>query len=158
MGAQQQLCKIYQAPLMADLFISLIDSLMRDLKKVVARRHLMSTPTLIFLTVDKPGRLPRRPFFFIDVLGFHDAFDQTHLIVTVDNLKVLWQFGFSPMHAQQPVRQSMEGTHPHRACGDVQQGFRSCTKFSRSFIGERYGQNAVWGHTLHVDKPGNTVH
>ena len=143
MGAQQQLCKIHQSPLIADLFISMIDSLVRDLKEVVSGRHLMSAFTLIFLTVDKPGRLPRGPFFFINVLRLHDALDQTHLIIIVDNLKVLRQFGFGPVHAQKPVRQSMKGTHPHRAGGDIQQGFRSCTKFSRGFVGKRHGQNAV---------------
>ena len=56
-AARRKICK----PLVADLLISLIDSLMRDLKKVVSRHYLVSAFALIFLTVDKPGRL-REPF------------------------------------------------------------------------------------------------
>ena len=75
MGAQQQFGKIDQAALIANLFIGLINALMGNLKQVFTGGHFVGTLALIFLAVDEPSGLSSGPFFFINVLGFHDALD-----------------------------------------------------------------------------------
>jgi len=54
---------------------------------------MLRAQTFVFFAVDVPHRLTRGPLFIVDVQGFDQAFDQTYLVITVEDLEILWQIG-----------------------------------------------------------------
>ena len=73
---------------------------------------MRSTTTFVFLAIDVPLYLLRRIAAVVDIVFFHQTLDQTHLIITVEYLKILRQFRFPPVLFQQAVCQTMKGTYP----------------------------------------------
>ena len=117
----------------------------------------MSAAAFVFLTIDKPSRLSCRPFLLINIQSFHNALEQANLIIAIKDLEILWQLGFRPMHAQQSVRQTVEGAYPHGACRHIEQTFSARTQFCRGFVSKRYCKNAVRRDTFDLNQPRNTV-
>ncbi len=157
-AAQQQLGKVHQPAVLAHALVALVDLFVRDLKQVIARGDVSCPPPLVFLRVDEPDRLTGGPFLLVDVQCPHDALDQTQLIVGIEDLKVLLQPRFLPVHAQEPMGDAVERAHPHGANGQIEQRFDPRAHLCGRLVGEGDGQNAVGGYPLGLDQPGDAMH
>ena len=76
-GSQQQFTKIHQAALLAELLVLAVD-LQHGIGEVIARilLNMIRPQTLIFLAVDKPLGLFRRPLAFVNLELPHHPLDQ----------------------------------------------------------------------------------
>ncbi|CRZ38966.1 Uncharacterised protein [Vibrio cholerae] len=92
--------------------------------------------SFIFLIVDPPRDLACRPLFIIQIVRFDEAFEQTLLIVTVDDLKIFQQLSVEIMGAQNTMANTVESTTPHARGGAMHQLFNSATHFGCSFVGK----------------------
>ncbi len=126
----------------------------------IARRHLhvRGTQPFIFLRIDEPLRLARRPAGLIQIQFPADALDQAQLIVTVENLEILRQASFFPVCLQQPVSEAMESAHPHAVGRQPQHFLEARAHLARRLVGKRYRENGPGRHILGANQPGNTVH
>ena len=131
---------------------------MGDLVQVFSIGYFTGALTFVFLAINKPSGLTGRPLFLINILGLHDAFDQSNLIVTVDNLEILGQFGLGPMHAQQSMSQAVKGADPHGTSRHIEQRLGTGAQLRRRLVGKRHRKDAMRGNPLHIDQPRNTMH
>ena len=118
---------------------------------------LRPTP-LILALVDKPLQLLRWPFRLVQVHGLEYPADQSLLVLRIQDLEALWQPCLLPVPTQQTMRQPMKGAHPHAGCRRFDQLFDAFTHLAGSLVGEGHGKNGVWGQTLDIDQPGDTMH
>ena len=77
--------------------------------------------------------------------------DQTHLVIAVEDLKILRQFGFCPVHTQQSMSKTVKSANPHRAGGHVEQTFRTRSQFCCGFIRESHRKDAVGRYVFDFD-------
>ena len=136
-----------------DLFIACQDLLVRDLERgrhrraTCARRRPSS-----FCPLMNHAALARGPLLLVDVERTHDPLDQPELIVAVDDLEVLRELRFLPMHPQQPMGEPWNvPTHIERT-ENVQQLFDAGAHLGCRLVGERDRQQAVWRDCLHIDQ------
>ena len=99
------------------------------------------TTAFVFLAIDKPLNLLGRVATVIDVVFFHQTFDQAHLIIAIENLKVLRQLCFTPVLLQQAVSESVKGSHPKPIGRLVQNLFNPGAHFTRGLIGKGHGHD-----------------
>ena len=85
------------------------------LHRVAEALNMVRAQPFVFLTVDVPHRLTRRPLFLVKVHRLDQTLQQTELVFAVEDLKILRQVGVHMMRAQQAVRQAVEGANPHAA-------------------------------------------
>ena len=157
-GAQQQLGEVHQPGAVAGFLIGLIDLLPGLLDRIAVALNMMRAQPFIFLAVDVPHRLARRPLFLIEVHRLNQTLQQTQLVFAVEDLKVLRQVGIQMVRAQQTVRQAVEGAHPHAALGGAHQLADTVTHLRRRFVGKGHRHNGIRGTVLHAQQPGDTVH
>ena len=65
---------------------------------------MASAQAFIFLSVDKPLSLLGWPSRLVEIQLPTDPLHHPELIITVENLKLLGQAGFTPMCLEEPVR------------------------------------------------------
>ena len=157
-AAQQQFGEIDQAPFIAQRLVALVDALVGDLKEVVAVRQRSGAASFILVLVDGPNRLAHRPAVLIDVQRPHHPLDQPLLVVGIEDLEVLRQPRFLPVHAQQAVGDAMEGAHPKRADRDAQQGIDPLAHLRRRLVGEGHRQQAIGRDAFGFDQPSDAMH
>ena len=143
MCTQQQFGKVHQTGAIAGFLIGLIDVLPGLLYRVAKALNMVRAQPFIFLTVDVPHGLTRRPLLLIEVHRLDQAFQQTELVFTVEDLEVLWQVGVHMVRTQQAVRQTVEGAHPHAALARAHQLRDTVTHLCRRFVGERHRHNGI---------------
>ncbi len=85
------------------------------------------------------------------------------MIVAVENLEILGQPGILPMRLEQPMRQPVEGTHPHaagihRLAGIGQQRFQAGAHFPRGLVGKGDRHDGVGRYLLDLNQPGDPMH
>ena len=154
-AAQEQLGEIHHAALLAKRLVGGVDALVGFLE-VISARHLAGASAGFLGGIDEADGLPRRPLLLVQFQRAQHTLHQTHLIVRVDDLEVLRQSGFLPMHPQQPVRDAVERAHPHRRCGH--QRLRPPAHLGRRLVGEGDGQDAVGRDVLGGHQPGDAMH
>ncbi len=103
MGAQQQLSKIHQPGSVAGFLISLINAQPGLLDRVAIAVDMVWPQPLVFLAVDVPHRLTRRPLFLVQIQCFDQPLKQPQLIFAVQNLEILRQSRIQMMRAQQTM-------------------------------------------------------
>jgi len=162
-GAQQQLGKVHQTAAPAVFLVGAIDRQHGAHKRVALIDNMLGPQALVFLTVDIPLGLAEGPLAVIQLQALIDPLDQAQLIVAVQNLEVLGQPGILPVGLEQPVRQAVEGAHPHGAGIDrltslVQKGFQAPAHFPGRLVGKGHGHDGVGRGLLDLDQPGNAVH
>ena len=102
---------------------------------------MVRAQTLVFLGVDVPLCLTRRPATLVEIEFSTNALDEAQLIVGIQDLKILRQPGFTPVRLEQAVGEAMEGAHPHPLCADSEHLLDAGAHLAGSFIGERDGEN-----------------
>ncbi len=112
MRPQQNLTKIDQPVTLTVLLIDVVELVQLTGKGVGRWDDMSGTTTFVFLAVDVPLDLFGWITTVVDIVLFHQALDQTYLIIAIQNLEVLRQLRFTPMLLQQPVSKPVEGTDP----------------------------------------------
>ncbi|MNI66619.1 hypothetical protein D3C73_1221980 [compost metagenome] len=97
----------------------------------------------VLLPIDEPLGLARGPALLIEAKLTDHPLDQALLIITVEDLEVLHQTGFLPVSAQQPMRQAVEGAHPHAGRVDAQQLLNALAHLGGGLVGEGHRQDRV---------------
>ena len=105
--------------------------------------NMMRSLSFILAFVDEPGGLARGPFFLVQVQPGNNALHQPELVVCVQDLEILRQVCFLPVHAEQPVGDTMERPDPHSPNGHGQQRLDSGAHFGRRLVGKGDGEDAV---------------
>jgi hypothetical protein len=119
---------------------------------------VLRAQAFVFLPVDEPLRLTRRPALFVQAQLADHPLDQALLIVAVENLEGLGSARFLPVRPQQAVRQAVEGADPHAGRVDTHQLLDAMTHLGSGLVGEGHRQNGVRGRVFDLDQPGDTVH
>ena len=143
MCSQKQFGKVHQTGAIAGFLVGLIHVLPGLLDRVAEALNMMRAQPFVFLTVDVPHGLARRPLFLIKVHRLDQAFQQTELVFAVEDLEVLRQVGVHMVRAQQTVCQTVEGAHPHAALAGAHQLRNTVTHLCRCFVGERHRHNGI---------------
>ncbi len=94
---QQQFGKIDQSGAVAQLFIGFIYSQHLPLIKIAGLQHMPGPNALVFLRVDIPLRLARRPLVGIEIKRSQQALDKPQLVGGIHHLKGFRQFGLFGM-------------------------------------------------------------
>ena len=141
MGAQQQLGKVDQPGAIARLLIGLINAQPGLLHRIAVALDMMWAQPFVFLAVDVPHRLTRRPLLLIQVHRFDQALQQAQLVLAVEDLEILRQTGVKMVRAQQAVRQTMEGADPHAALAGADQLLNTVTHFRCGLVGKGHRHN-----------------
>ena len=156
--AQQQLGEIHQPGAVAGLLVGLIDLLPGLLDRVAVALNVMRAQPFIFLAVDVPHCLTRRPLLLIEIHRLNQTLQQTELVFAVEDLEILRQVGVKMMRTQQTVREAVEGAYPHAALGSAHQLADTVAHLRRRFVGKGHRHNRVRRAVLHAQQPGDTVH
>ena len=156
--AQQQLGEIHQPRAIAGFLIGLIDAQPGGLYRVVVSFDVLWPQALVFLAVDVPHRLTRRPLLLVDVQRLDDALEQPQLVVAVEDLEILRQVGFQVVGAQQTMRQAVEGADPHATLTGADQMFDTVAHFRRRLVGEGHRHDRIRRTVLHRQQPGDAMH
>lgn len=156
--AQQQLGEIHQPRPIAGFLIGLIHLLPGLLNRVAVALNMVRSQAFVFLAVDVPHRLTRRPLLLIEVHRLNQALKQAQLVFAIEDLEVLRQVGIKVMGAQQPVRQAVESADPHTALGGAHQLTNTMAHLRRRFVGKGHRHNGVRGTVLNAQQPGDAVY
>ncbi len=156
-GAQQDFSKVHHAAALTGLFIGGIDREHGAGELVTVVLYVGGAQTFVFLCVDVPLHLAWGPFVLVNAQRLAQTLDQPKLVITVQDLEVLRQIGFTPVLAQQPVRQAMESADPHTADRALQQLFDTAAHFAGGLVGKCHGQNAKGRYALHLHQPGDAM-
>ena len=88
-GAQQQLGEINDAGALAVLLVVEVQLDQLSTRQVVSVLQRLGTMSLIFVAVDEPLNFTRNPASIIKILRLQDFFDDSQLIVGIQNLERL---------------------------------------------------------------------
>ena len=90
MGPQQQFCKVDQPAPLTGLFVGGVDAHHRlGVQITLGRLDVARSQSLVFLPVDEPLGLLRRPARFVQIQLTANALDDAKLVVAIENLKLL---------------------------------------------------------------------
>src|SRR3546814_7593397 len=98
--AQQQLGEIDDTLTIALQLIRGVDAHELALRVITLILHMLRTARFFLLRVDPAGDGLGRPLIVGQIEILDDALDQPYLIVGIQNLEVLRQAGFLPVHPQ----------------------------------------------------------
>ena len=115
-------------------------------------------PALVFLRIDVPLSLPGGPSRFIELQFAAHPFDQSQLVVAVQDLEILRQPGLLPVGFEQAMGQAVEGAQPHTVSRYVQHLLDAAAHLARGLVGKGDREQRVGGQTLGADQPRHTVH
>ncbi|VGP98793.1 hypothetical protein SB00610_04850 [Klebsiella quasipneumoniae subsp. similipneumoniae] len=156
--AQQQLGEVHQPGAIAGFLIGLIHLLPGLFDRVAVALNMVRAQPFIFLAVDVPHRLTRRPLLLIEVHRLNQTLQQAQLVFAIEDLEILRQVGVQMVRAQQAVGQAVEGAHPHAALGGAHQLADTVAHLCRCFVGKGHRHNRIRRAVLHAQQPGDTVH
>ncbi|KPZ19749.1 Uncharacterized protein ALO56_05260 [Pseudomonas viridiflava] len=156
--AQQQFGEVDHAGTLAGRLIGFIDAAHGGQEQVAAGLNVLRTQPFVFLAIDEPLRLTDRPALLVQTQLADHAFDQTLLVVAVQNLEGLHQPGFLPVRPQQAVRQAVERADPHACRADAHQLLDAMAHLGGCLVGERHRQHRVRGGLLDLHQPGDAMH
>ena len=156
--SEQQFGEVDQPALLTKLFIVLVNTLVGNLKQIVAHGDVFGTSALVLVTVDEPDRLTCRPFLFVDIERAHDPLDQPQLVIRIQYLEVLRQACLLPVHAQQAVGNAVKRADPHGPDGNVEQRLDALAHLSGRLVGESDRQHAMGRNPFRIDQPSDAVH
>ncbi|MNM52321.1 hypothetical protein D3C81_633980 [compost metagenome] len=157
-GAQQQLGEVDDAGALAGCLVGFIDAAHGAQEQVTTGLDMLRAQAFVFLAVDEPLRLARRPALFIQAQLADHPLDQALLVVAVEDLEVLVQPRLLPVRAQQAVRQAVEGAYPHAGRVDAHQLLDTLAHLGSGLVGEGHRQDRVRRGLLDLDQPGDAVH
>ena len=158
MAAKQQFSEVDHAAALAGILISRVDTNHRLREQIAPSFDMPRPPAFVLLAVYEPGRLTWRPALLIQIETFHDALDESLLVLRIQDLEILRQLRFLPVLAKQTVGDAVEGPDPHLANRKVEQRLDPRAHLSRSLVGEGHRKNAVRRRAYRLDQPGDPMH
>ena len=142
-GAQQQLGEIHQAVVVAGALIGAVGAHQCALRDIAAVAEVLRAQCILLLLVDPAGHGLRWPAVLGHVQAAQHALDLTHLVIGIQNLEILDQAGVLPVQPQHAVGNAVEGSHPQRTHGDVQQCLDAPAHFGGGLVGEGHREDGV---------------
>ncbi|MNP17036.1 hypothetical protein D3C76_1094560 [compost metagenome] len=142
-GTQQQFGKIHQPGAIAGFLIGLIHFLPGLLDRITEALNVVRAQPFVFLAVDVPHRLTRRPLLLVEIHRLDQALEQTQLVFAVEDLEILRQIRVHVVRTQQAVRQPVESAHPHAALTGAHQLRDTVAHFRRRFVGEGHRHDGI---------------
>ncbi len=112
---------------------------------------------LILLRIDKPDRLSSWPFFFVKIEAGNHPFNESQLVVAVQNLEILIEFCILPMGSKQTMSKTMERADPHASKRRTHQRLNARPHLSGSLVCKSHGENAMGRYTVSLNHPGDTM-
>ena len=155
--AQQQLGEVDHAGARAGVLVILVELDELAARRVVAVLQRLRAQALVLLVVDEPGDLARHPARLVESLALEELLHHAQLVLGIEDLEALWQACFTPMQAQQAVRDAVEGADPERAARDAEQPLDARAHLGRGLVGEGDREDAVRRGALGLDQPGHPV-
>ena len=141
-GTQQQLCKIHH-PLTLALFIVGRVQLHQPAAVRVTGGHIGRTQPRLLAAVDEVLHRLGLELLVIHVQPAQQPLDGPQLVRTVHDLEAGRQPRIAVMRPQQPVAQTMEGTHPHGpGVGTHQHRPQTRHHLARSLVGKGHGHDS----------------
>ena len=119
---------------------------------------MMRAQPFVFLAVDVPHRLTRRPLLLVEVHGFNQALQQAQLIFAIEDLKILRQVCVQMVGPQQAMRQPVECPDPHAALGCPHQLANTMAHLRCRFVGKGHRHDGIRRAVFYAQQPGNTVY
>jgi hypothetical protein len=98
---------------------------------------------LVFLPVDVPLCLLRRPARLVELQLAAHALHQAQLVIAVEDLEILRQARLLPVHFQQAVGEAVEGADPHAVGGHLQHVLDTPAHFPRGLVGKGHGEHRM---------------
>ncbi len=138
---QQQFAKIDHATSFTGLFVGFIDPNHHRLERIARPLDVGAAQAFVLLAINEPLKLTCRPATVIQIHLLAQTLDQAQLVVAVHDLEVVAQPGIAPVGTQQPVRQTMEGAHPHAVGVDPQQVFDSPAHLPGRLVGKGHSHD-----------------
>ncbi|KAI1692489.1 hypothetical protein Ddc_23582 [Ditylenchus destructor] len=157
-GAQQQLGEIDNPGAYAGGLVGFINAAHGGQEQITAGLDMLWAQAFVFLAVDEPLRLTRRPTLLVEAQLADDPLDQALLVIAVEDLEGLGQARLLPVCPQQAVCQAVEGAHPHTGRADAHQLLDAMTHLGSGLVGEGHRQDGMRGRVFDLDQPGDTVH
>ena len=157
-GAQQELGEIHHPGAPAGVLVGAVDADQFAAGRIAAVLDVLRPVTLVLLRVDEPLHFARYPAGLVKLQRADHLLDQALLVFLVENLEALRQAGLAPVQPQQPVREAVEGAHPHRVHGHVQQRLDATAHLAGGLVGERDGKDGLRRNSFLGDQPRNPVH
>ena len=155
---QQQFGEVDHASPQARCLVGFVDPAHGSEEQVAAGLNVLRPQTFVFLAVDEPLRLTRRPALLVQAQFADHPLDQSLLVIAVENLEGLAQARFLPVRPQQAVREAVEGADPHAGRVDAQQLLDAMAHLGSGLVGEGHRQDGVRRGVFDLDQPGDTVH
>ena len=153
-AAQQQLGEIDDAFALA-LFVVGLPDLDHRARLTVADLDVLGAQAVVLRARDEPRHLLRREALLVEIHRLDDALHRRNRVLCIEDLERLRQRGRLPVHAQEAVRQPMEGADPHAAHvhrqhrADARQHFLGC------LVGEGHAKHAGRRYLTGLDQPGD---
>ena len=144
MCTQQKIGKIHQSGAVTVGLVEFVDTHPLRGHRVAHVLYGVGSLAFILARVDVPLGLSCRPLrlfqsFFLDQTAQYPV-----LVIRIQNLEILRQPGFLPMHTQQAVGKTVKGADPHRTRRNLQQLLCTLSHLPGRLVGECYGQDAEW--------------
>lgn len=155
---QQQLGEVHRPGARAGGFVGFIDVAQGGEEMIATGLDILRAQAFVLLPVDEPLRLAGRPALLVQAQLADHPLDQALLVIAVEDLEILRQPRLTPVRAQQPMGQAMEGPYPHALRADAQQLLNALAHFRRRLVGKGDRQDAVRRSAFDLDQPGDTVH
>ena len=157
-ASEQQLAEVDQSAALAGELIALVEIDHLHHVGIAVGIDLMRTQPFFLAARDERLHLARRIALVVDAVVLEQALDQPELVIAVDDLKMLGQAGVLPVGAQQPMGDGVEGTNPHMAQRQAQQGLEASTHLPGGLVGEGHRQHGVGREPFGLHQPGNAMH
>ncbi len=123
----------------------------------MAGLHLPGADAIVLELVDPVLHVARHVARLVQLLLADHLLDQPLLVLAVEDLEARRQAGQLVMQPQQPVRDAVEGAHPHGAARHVEQFLDAVAHLGRGLVGEGDGQDVVGRGAQRADRPGDAM-
>ena len=157
-GAQQEFGEVDDPGAHAGGLVGFIDAAHGRQEQIAAGLDMLRAQAFVFLAVDEPLRLTRRPTLLVEAQLADHPLDQALLVIAVEDLEGLGQARLLPVRPQQAVRQAVEGAYPHAGRADAHQLLNAVAHLGSGLVGEGHRQDGMRGRVFDLDQPGDTVH
>ena len=154
---EQQLGEVHHAVALAGFLVGLVQLDHLPARRVAVVLEVLGAQALVLLRVDEPRHLARHPARLVEAEPADQALDEALLVLGVEDREALRQAGLAPVHAQQPVRDAVEGADPQRCRGQAELRLDARTHLARRLVGEGHGEDAVRRDALDLHQPGDAV-
>jgi len=119
--------------------------------------EVLRAVALVLVVIDEPLHLARHPARLVVLGRLQHLLDEALLVLGVEDLEALGELRLAPVHAQQAVRDAVEGADPERRPRQAEQLLDARAHLAGGLVGEGDREDAVRRGALGLDHPGDAV-